>query len=58
LRKVQIQPKNKAAAPKVGNDVASILMRRVALEMNDSDSDEDEGTVSLFRVVHCLIKFM
>lgn len=36
-------PKPKVAEAKGGNDVASILMRRIALEMSDSDDDDAGG---------------
>jgi WAS family protein 2 len=44
LRRVQVQPKkatNETDKPG-SNDVASILMRRIALEMSDSESGDDD----------------
>lgn len=43
MRQVQIQPKKTTAETKArGNDVASILARRVAMEVSDSEGSSGE----------------
>ncbi|KAI9138038.1 hypothetical protein BKA69DRAFT_1127664 [Paraphysoderma sedebokerense] len=46
LKKVEAPPQEKKKTVPTGNDVASILMRRVALEMSDSEDDDDDDNES------------
>lgn len=43
LRKVEEQTKDEKKEQSVGNDVASILARRVAFELSDSESGSDDS---------------
>ena len=43
LRKVEKTEENRKTQRFVGTDVASILARRIAVEMTDSESDSSDG---------------
>lgn len=42
LRKVEVQEKKPEEKPQATNDVAAILMRRMAMEGSDSEDDGDD----------------
>ena len=42
LRKTQQETKSEKKEANMGNDVASILARRIAMEFSDSEDDDDD----------------